>query len=133
MHMKKIILLGLVVLFAGVGCHPKKSLPTPETKSGEETTASQRQTEILKQNAPTNSQEKTQLTEAYDTLDAELRKLEFRIAETKGEKRIKAETDLDELKKRRSELQIQFDESKYQTLLRDIQAAVPASLPEPAI
>lgn len=61
---------------------------------------------------------------AFAQLDEEIRELEVRVQATTGEKQAEAKYKLDQLKKRESELRGDFNEAKFNTLLKDVKDSV---------
>ncbi|MES2309471.1 MAG: hypothetical protein V4507_11505 [Verrucomicrobiota bacterium] len=120
----KILFTGIVALSLFSGCHAPKSMPEPQVKR-DPLTDTQRQTVVVTQNTPENPNDQKELQSSYEKLDLELQWLQVRIAKLHGKDRVLVETQLDEFKKRRSDLQIHFDSEKYQQLLQELQNTIP--------
>lgn len=69
-------------------------------------------------------EQKRKIAVAFAALDQEIRELEVRVDATTGEARAEATYKLEELKKRRSQIQSDFNQAKFDGLINDIKNSV---------
>jgi hypothetical protein len=112
-------LAGLTV-FGFVSCNGKKEPQADITTA--ETVKAQAQ---VNDYATNNSEEQKKKVEvAFAALDQEIKELELRVEATSGENKAEAQYKLEELKKRRGEIQADYTEAKFNALVEDIKNAV---------
>lgn len=116
----------LPFVLAGITClsliacnektEPQADITTAETLKA--------QAQVNDYSANSSDAQKKKVEVAFAALDQEIKELELRVEATSGEKKAEAQYKLDELKKRRSEIQSDFNEAKFNALVEDIKNAV---------
>jgi len=105
-----------LVSLAACSDKPKSTLSTNETR--------QTQSAVNAYDATGSKALKLQADQAFIELDKEIKELEARVATTTGATQSEAQSKLTELKKRHSELRGDFNEAKFNTLIKDIKESV---------
>jgi uncharacterized protein HemX len=105
-----------ITLLAACSDKQQATIKTAETEKAK--------AQVEQYNASGSKEDKLEAERAFADLDKEIKELEVRVDATSGEARSEAQNKLDDLRKRKIELRVDFTKAKFNALLEDIKSAV---------
>jgi hypothetical protein len=120
-HLHRTSLAFLTIAALSLGACRDKREPQADITTAETLKA---QTQVNNYAVNNSEEQKKKVAVAFAALDQEIRELEVRVEATTGNDRALAMYKLVELKKRRSEIQSDYNEAKFDALINDIKNSV---------